>query len=278
MEQNKDRLSKQAREQAEFFDKLYTETDKRNRAESYFVPEYIIREVTNPGPRPLSARGYSCSLLGNLRGKNLLDYGAGDGWNTVCFAKAGARVRAIDISEKGIELTRKKAAANGVGELVTAEVRDCYKTTFESDMFDLIYGHGILHHLDLPAAGREISRILRPGGVAVFCEPIRETKVMDLLKAIVLRLMGRKPSELTEAENPLTMGRISALTRHFGVVNCRMFEVLSSAGALTKSTRLRRFLLRADDLLMRCLPGFQKLGRAVVIELRQPLKSVTSGQ
>ena len=36
---------------------------------------------------------------------------------------------------------------------------------------DAVWGNAILHHLDLAKAGRELRRVLAPGGVAVFCEP-----------------------------------------------------------------------------------------------------------
>ena len=267
-----DYLSDQARKEAEFFDRVYAETDAIHGRENYVIPEEIVRQVTRPGPRPLLHREYACSLLGGLKGKKLLDYGAGDGWNAVCFAKAGAKVWAIDISQKSIELTRKKAAANGVAGSVVAEVRDAYRTRFPSGMFDVIYGGGILHHLDVRAAARELCRLLRPDGVAVFYEPIRQTRAMDILKDIALRLLNRRPIAVTEAETPLSRARIALLRPWFEIVRYRQFEVLSSANALIRSQALKWFLLWADDLLMNCLPAFAELGRAVVIELRRPLK------
>jgi len=277
MQKMDDHLSDQARKEAEFFDRVYAETDAKHRLENYVVPDEIVRQVTRPGPRPLLHREYACSLLGSLKGKRLLDYGAGDGWNTVCFAKAGAKVWAIDISQKSIELTRKKAAANGVAGSVVAEVRDACRTRFPSAMFDVIYGGGILHHLDVRAAAPELCRILRPDGVAVFYEPIRETRAMDVVKALALRLLNRRPKEVTGTETPLTRGRIALLRPWFEVVRYRQFEVLSSANALIPSRTLKWFLLWADDLLMRCLPAFAELGRAVVIELRRPLKGGDEG-
>ena len=40
--------------------------------------------------------------------------------------------------------------------------------SFADNSFDLICGTGILHHLDIHAAFHEISRTLRPDGIAVF--------------------------------------------------------------------------------------------------------------
>jgi 2-polyprenyl-3-methyl-5-hydroxy-6-metoxy-1,4-benzoquinol methylase len=150
-------LSEQAKKEAEFFDRSYDDAEKRQRLENYVVPEKFVRQVTNPKRPLIDDFEYAYSLLGDLEGKKLLDYGAGDGWNSICFAKAKANVWAIDISEKGIDLIKKKAQGNSVNEFIIAEVQNCYKTQFSADMFDAIYGGGILHHLDIEAACQEIS-------------------------------------------------------------------------------------------------------------------------
>lgn len=264
-------LEQQATKEAEHFDKFYSETDEKHRQEGYRVPEELIRQVIHPNPKSLNDREYAFSLLGGLEKKKVLDYGAGDGWNTVCLAKANALVWAIDISEKGVDLIKKKARANGVSKLVTAEVQDCYHMKYPTGMFDIIYGGGILHHLDINVAGRELSRILDAGGVAVFYEPIRETRVMDIIKSVVLKLTGRRPSEITEDETPLTSARIALLKKYFKTVNYRYFNVLSSASLLSNSKALKYVLLNLDHILMKAIPGFKKLGRAVVVELRHPI-------
>lgn len=267
-----DLLNSSVEKEAEFFDKIYTDTDIEHRDSNYQIPEELIRQVTNPNPRSLIDREYACAIMGDLEGKKLLDYGAGDGWNSVCFAKAKAMVWAIDVSEKGIALIEKKALANGVSKYLTAEIGNCYKTRFENDMFDIVYGGGVLHHLDLELAGQELRRILHSDGVAVFYEPIRETKIIDIIKVVVLRIIRRKPSEESEDETPLTMKRIKLLKQYFGIVNCRKFNALSNAHKLFKSEKLRLFLLWIDALLMKSVPGFEKLCTAVVIELRLPKK------
>lgn len=271
-QQNNEDLINQANKESEYFNKVYADMDEEHRINNYIVPEKFINQVINPKDSSLTGSDYAYSLLGKLEGKSLLDYGAGDGWNTICFAKAKAKVWAIEISEKGVDLIRKKIKANGVSDFVVADVQNCYNTQFESNKFDIIYGGGILHHLDVKTVALEISRILRPEGIAVFIEPIRETKIMDIIKSMVLKVTKRKADETTENETPLTSERIYSLRNNFKVVNYRYFEVLSSANKLINSERLNRLLLWADYVLMRFIPGFKKLGRTVVIELREPIK------
>ena len=266
--------SEQVQKEVEFFDKFYDDAGKKQRLQNYLMPEKLIRQVIAPKYPLLDDFEYAYSLLGNLEGKKLLDYGAGDGWNSICFAKAKANIWAIDISEKGIDLIKKKAQANSVSELIIAEVQNCYKTRFPADMFDIIYGGGILHHLDIEVACQEICRILHPNGVAVFYEPFRETKIMDIIKKIVLRSLRKKPSEETKNELPLTCKRIDLMRSYFRVVNYRPFNVLTSANLLINSEILELVLMWLDYFFMKLIPGFRKLGRAVVIELRQPIKNV----
>jgi 2-polyprenyl-3-methyl-5-hydroxy-6-metoxy-1,4-benzoquinol methylase len=272
-----ERLLRESRAEAEYFDREYAEDDVAQGKNNYSVPDTIIRQVLKPDSRPLIEKEYAYSCLGPLSGKRLLDYGAGDGWNSVCFAKANARVVAIDISQKGIALIRKKAKANNVAGNLSAEVQNCYQTSLESSSFDIVYGGGILHHLDVDEAGREIRRLLKADGVAVFFEPMRETRIMDVIKAFVLFVLRRKALGETEGESPMNEERIARLNKHFRSVQFRYFNVLTSASLIFKSESLKRFLCWADFFLINYLPGFKKLGRAVVIELREPLGKAEVG-
>jgi ubiquinone/menaquinone biosynthesis C-methylase UbiE len=47
-------------------------------------------------------------------------------------------------------------------------LRDAHKLDFPENTFDVIYGAGILHHLDYARALLEILRVLRPGGAMIF--------------------------------------------------------------------------------------------------------------
>lgn len=268
-----DKLVEQSEHEEEFFNKEYEGADRKQEREEYLIPSKIVSLVTPKQPNLSVDRQYAAHLLGEFKGRKLLDYGAGDGWTAVCFAKAGAKVWAMDISRKGIELVRKKAAANGVSDSVIAEVGNCYETNYSKNMFDLIYGGGILHHLDLAASGAELNRILKSDGVAVFCEPIRETRIMDIIRSMVLFIMRKSPAEdTTEDEEPLTKKKIMRLKSYFKTVNVTYFNVLSSANSIINNDKAFDFLNKLDNLLKKIVPGFEKLGRTVVIELSGPIK------
>ena len=54
-------------------------------------------------------RNVAAMLLGELAGKSLLDYGCGMGEESIYFAKLGAHVTSIDISELGIDTLKRRA-------------------------------------------------------------------------------------------------------------------------------------------------------------------------
>src|SRR5215470_9466740 len=52
------------------------------------------------------------------RGKKVLEIGCGIGTDTMSFARAGAQVSAVDLSEKSMELARKRAAMFGLEDQI----------------------------------------------------------------------------------------------------------------------------------------------------------------
>ena len=51
-------------------------------------------------------------------------------------------------------------------------IMDAHKLEFEPDTFDLVFGRGILHHLELVSALLEINRVLKDDGTIIFNEPL----------------------------------------------------------------------------------------------------------
>jgi len=107
--------------------------------------------------------------LGDVAGKRILDYGCGHGMAAVVLARRGAIVTGIDLSPGYIAEARRRATANEV--VIDFQTADAEHLPFADGTFDAIWGCAILHHLDLRRAGTDLRRVLKPEGVAVFCEP-----------------------------------------------------------------------------------------------------------
>jgi ubiquinone/menaquinone biosynthesis C-methylase UbiE len=131
-------------------------------------------------------------------GKIVLDYGCGPGYLTKYLFDHGAlQVTGIDVSEGEIEQARESVDSEGFADRSRFLVADAHATGFPDDSFDLIVGSSILHHLDLRIALEELRRILRPGGRAVFLEPLWHNPLLRLGRALT-------PTARTPDEHPLT--------------------------------------------------------------------------
>jgi ubiquinone/menaquinone biosynthesis C-methylase UbiE len=97
------------------------------------------------------------------RGKSVLEIGVGLGTDFVQFARAGAKVTGIDLTEHGVELVRRRLALEGLEGDV--RVADAESLPFEDGSFDKVYSWGVLHHTPATEqAVKEALRVLRPGG------------------------------------------------------------------------------------------------------------------
>ncbi|SRR5581483_4620316 len=101
---------------------------------------------------------FAFHLLGDVRGKTVVDFGAGDGANSILLAKRGARVISLDLSPELLDICKKRLQINGESAEVLAV--SCHDTGLPSDSIDVVFGAAILHHLDLTSAAAEVFRIL----------------------------------------------------------------------------------------------------------------------
>lgn len=98
--------------------------------------------------------------------KNILDLGCGTGRHTLMLADNGFYVHACDISEAGLEITKKLMISNGFDN-VEYSLQDMYDLTLEDRTFDgilciWVQGHGIRDQVKKGID--EAYRVLRKGG------------------------------------------------------------------------------------------------------------------
>ncbi len=96
-------------------------------------------------------------------GKDVLEMGVGAGTDFVRFARAGARVAGVDLSDRSVALTRERLIREGFNARLV--VGDIENLAFPSKRFDFVYSWGVMHHTNDPSrAASEALRVLRPGG------------------------------------------------------------------------------------------------------------------
>lgn len=132
--------------------------------------EYRLLKWVSPGaPAVCSGAAYAgrskiATLLGDrflaqVRGKTVIDFGCGEGADSLDLARAGAsRVIGIDIQESFLEQARRRARASGLEDI-------CEFSTGTTETADLIVSLDSFEHFDDPAAVlRTMDSLLRPGG------------------------------------------------------------------------------------------------------------------
>jgi len=107
-------------------------------------------------------------LTGDVRGKHVLEIGCGGGQCSIAFAKRGAVVTGIDLSDKQIEFARRLAKQEGVeAEFLQGNVEDLSAIRDESqDLVFSAYALQFVEHMDRCFA--EVARVLRHEGLFIF--------------------------------------------------------------------------------------------------------------
>jgi len=98
-----------------------------------------------------------------FKGKMVLEIGCGSGAASCLFAKGGADVTAVDITENAVKITKENAKQQGLK--INVYQRDAEKLGFDDETFDYIFSWGVLHHSqNTIKAFRNVSRVLKKGG------------------------------------------------------------------------------------------------------------------
>jgi SAM-dependent methyltransferase len=202
--------------------------------------------------------------LGDVRGHSVLDCGCGHGMASILLARRGAKVTALDLSAGYLEEARTRAEFNGVGANIRFVQASAERLPFPPATFDCLWGNAVLHHLDLSRAARELVRVLKPGGKALFCEPWGENPVLEWAR----RRLPYPGKQRSADERPLRKSDLFPLQRHFTVVHLQPFQLLGMTRRLWPRAPFHATLERWDAALFRRWPGLRRLCRYVVLSLR----------
>jgi 2-polyprenyl-3-methyl-5-hydroxy-6-metoxy-1,4-benzoquinol methylase len=121
------------------------------------------------------------------KGKRVLEIGCGIGTDTINFARHGARVTAVDLSENSLAIARQRAEVFGLQDRICF-----YRANVEQlseflpvESYDLVYSFGVLHHTPHPSeALAEVRKYIRPGGtLKIMVYHRRSWKVLWILLA-----------------------------------------------------------------------------------------------
>jgi arsenite methyltransferase len=124
--------------------------------------------------------------------REVLNVGCGIGISSAYIArKHGCRVVGVDISEKMIEWSRKRAHHEQVEDKVEFRVADVLDLPFEDDRFDAVIVESVIAFVDdKTRAIQECRRVTRPGGYVALNETFFTEAPTPEIREIVRREMG----------------------------------------------------------------------------------------
>ena len=180
---------------------------------------------------------YFHEKIGCLDGLNVLDVGCGGGIIAEEFAKRGANVTGIDISERALQAARDHAAASGLrihyqsGKAEEIPVADGH--------FDAVVCADCLEHVDdLEQVIGQVARVLRGGGAFCYDTFNRNLLSKVLIAWLLDRRLRREYRSLNVSENAYAVHdwhkfikpqELSLLMARHGLVS-RAIEGINPAG------------------------------------------------
>ena len=157
-------------------------------------------------------------------GADVLEAGCGIATDGVRFARAGAAYTGLDSSPRALELARRRFGLERCsGSFVHGSVVDL---PFSDESFDLVYSHGVIHHVaETERAISEFRRVLRPGGTALVMVYHRGSlnylvNIMVIRRALVgVLAMPGTPALIARlaGEDPRILAGHRALLREHGI-------------------------------------------------------------
>jgi len=128
-------------------------------------------------------------ILGEVRGRDVLELGCGAAQWSLALARDGARVVGLDLSARQLAHARRAVRAAGVSVVLVQG--DAERTPFAAERFDLVFcDHGGFSFARPAPSVAEAARVLRPGGRLAFCmaSPLHDTCWDDETETLPPRL------------------------------------------------------------------------------------------
>ncbi len=130
----------------------------------------------SPHYGPWSPLESELNLLGDIAGQRILELGCGGGQSSIAFARQGATVTGLDLSDAQLVFARQLAAQEQVSvRFVQGDAADL--TPFAAGAWDIVFSvYTFGYVVDMPACLAGCSRLLRSRGRLVFSldHPLRD--------------------------------------------------------------------------------------------------------
>ncbi len=121
--------------------------------------------------------------------KKVLEIGLGQGADSEQIARRGGIFSGADLTKEAVKRTRMRFSLHDLAH-ERIEQASALDLPFSDDKFDIVFSHGVLHHIpEIKAAEQEIHRVLKPNGELVVMLYAKRS-LNYLLSIFVLRRLG----------------------------------------------------------------------------------------
>ncbi len=250
------------------------------------TPEKFIIDSTEFSRQRLDV----IEAMSGIEKKQILEFGSGRGEFSVALAKLGGIVTSIEIVAGLVELAKRTAVVNGVNcEFMVGSID---KLQFENDVFDFVVGNAVLHHLSRKAvidSLAETYRVLRPGGMALFTEPVENSKIFNFIQNLFPlgkpNMPQYRPSILQRAkwtthlqkadDRALSNAELINAGSCFEEIEFRHYGLLIRLARLFHNSKYKKLLNFIDLFLAHKYSPIKRLSQSILVIYRKSSADLT---
>lgn len=231
---------------------------------------------------------FNCAktYIGDFQNKTMLEIGCGNGETSVWFAKNGAQVYGLDISDESIAIANERSQVNNTTAQTRFFVSPAEHIDLPDNFFDIVFINVSLHHLEVEKALQEIKRLLKPNGVFVAIEPFTFSKTIQKIRASKLITALYPIRQETPTERILFVDDLKLIKKVFTNVEYRPYRIFSPFifkvkplffalanifyGKVADKEKRRRLMNKAfqsmDEWILKTFPFTKFLSRYIVFK------------
>lgn len=239
------------------------------------TPDFVVERYRHNRHHLIFPKEYLFRRMGDISGKEILDFGCGEGELSTQMARLGARVTGLDISPQLIEIAKRRAQIDGVAGETSFLASNILESPLPENRFDIVVCYAVLHHVPIPEVFPQLLRCLKPSGMIYMVEPLALSSLL-----VKLRNLVPVPKDASPVERPLNLEELNYLSNSLQDSRVQYFELFGRLQRFfpnrNKIDRGHPFTKAAlvalgtlDYLLLTLLPPLRRFYGEVVVEGRK---------
>jgi 2-polyprenyl-3-methyl-5-hydroxy-6-metoxy-1,4-benzoquinol methylase len=164
-------------------------------------------------------------------GMRVVEYGGGAGWLSALLFQMGCHVTCVDASDAALRIAReafdeRRSLAVWDGATATTALTDGHTLPVADDTVDRVICYDVFHHVpNQKEVLRGFFRVLKPGGMACFCEPGRYHSMTVTAQD--------EMANYRVLENDVVLEDVWALARSVGFTGIVVYPMLDASYTLS---------------------------------------------